>query len=208
MFSKKFIVIMAILTTRNTPHFTSAENLRKQSDVTFTTPAGLTLNMDDLDFVRRHLEEQYPGATFAFADLVAAETKIDPASYTGDEYTINRGKCLFLLQVIEAKLSELKMDDHFSFVELYGPSICGTAMPTLAPTTDEPTTDSPSKAPTDERKLHISIIFYLLDSTLTYHLTYYNYTLLYNNNIIHSDPSTYRRTIFATIRRAVVITNP
>ena len=51
------------------------------------------------------------------------------------------------------------------------------------------TTESPTEAPTDERKLHISIILYLLDITLTYHLTYY--PLNKHNNIIHSDPSTY-----------------
>ena len=197
-FSKRSIVTMAVLAAGNSPHFSSAENLRKQSDdkFTFTTPAGLTLNMDDLNFVQRHLEEKYPGApTFTFEDLVAAVAKIEPVSYTGDDYHINRGKCLFLLQVIDAKLSELKMDDHFSFVELYGPSICGTAMPTSAPTTDEPTTESPtsapitkipSEAPTDERKLHILIIFYLLDITLTYHLTYY--TLLCTNLIISYIP--------------------
>ena len=191
-FSKRFIVTMAILATMNTPHFTSAENLRKQSDdkFTFTTPAGLTLNMDDLNFVRRHLEEQYPGATFSFEDLVAAVSKIEPVSYTGgDEYTINRGKCLFLLQVIDAKLSELKMDDHFSFVDHYGPSICGTARPTSAPTTDEPTTKIPSKAPTDERKLLSRLFFtsihHKLDITFTYHLTYYS-PLYKHNNIIQS----------------------
>ena len=212
-FSKRLIVTMAVLAAGNSPDFTSAENLRKHSDVTFTTPAGLTLNMDDLNFVQRHLEEKYPGApTFTFDDLVDAVGKIEPVSYTGDDYHINRGKCLFLLQVIDAKLSELKMDDHFSFVDHYGPSICGTARPTSAPTTDKPTTDSPtlapititdspSKAPTDERKLHISIIFYLLDSTVTYHLTYYT-------NIIQSDPSTYRRAIVTTVCRTIVSSDP
>ena len=53
------------------------------------------------------------------------------------------------------------------------------------------TTESPTEAPTDERKLHISIILYLLDITLTYHLTYYTILCI---NIIISHIATHQPT--------------
>ena len=144
---KVSFIALAVIMAAPAVAVVSAESLRKPSDVvTKPTPKFFTPTIADLTDVQRRLKELDPDADplplnmedlLGLEDLIAAG-RINPASYTWDDYEIRLGKCMFFLQAADAKT-----DGQYGFVDHYGPLLCGTKMPTSAPV------PAPSKAPMD-----------------------------------------------------------